>query len=47
MVLAGLDSIRDTIAFPKTQSAVDPLFGAPGPVEDVHLNELHIRVVED
>ena len=42
MVLAGLDSIRDTIAFPKTQSAVDPLFGAPGPVEQAHLRELAI-----
>ena len=45
MVLAGLDSIRDTIAFPKTQSAVDPLFGAPGPVEDIHLRELNIRLL--
>ena len=46
MVLAGLESIRDTIAFPKTQSAADPLFGSPGPVEDAHLNELNIRVVD-
>ena len=45
MVLAGLDSIRDTIAFPKTQSAVDPLFGAPGPVEERHLRELNIRLL--
>ncbi len=45
MVLAGLESIRDTIAFPKTQSAVDPLFGAPGPVEDRHLGELGLRIV--
>ena len=45
MVLAGLDNIRDTIAFPKTQSAVDPLFGAPGPVEEMHLRELNIRLV--
>ena len=47
MVLAGLDSIRDTIAFPKTQSAVDPLFGAPGPVEEMHLRELNIRLLQD
>ena len=46
MVLAGLDSIRDTIAFPKTQSAIDPLFGSPGPVEDIHLDELKIRVLD-
>jgi aspartyl-tRNA synthetase len=45
MVLAGLDNIRDTIAFPKTQSAVDPLFGAPGPVEEMHLRELNIRLL--
>ena len=47
MVLTGIDNIRDMIAFPKTQSAIDPLFGAPGPVEDAQLTELHIRVVED
>jgi aspartyl-tRNA synthetase len=47
MVLAGLESIRDTIAFPKTQSAVDPLFGAPGPVEDVHLRELHLKLLQE
>ena len=47
MVLTGIDNIRDMIAFPKTQSAIDPLFGAPGPVEDAQLKELHIRVVED
>ena len=47
MVLAGLDSIRDTIAFPKTQSAVDPLFGAPGPVEERHLRELHLKLLDE
>ncbi len=47
MVLARLESIRDTIAFPKTQSAVDPLFGAPGPVEDVHLRELHLKLLQE
>ena len=41
------ESIRDTIAFPKTQAAVDPLFGAPSPVADQQLAELHIRVVSD
>ena len=46
MVLAGLESIRDTIAFPKTQSAVDPLFGSPGPVEDVHLAELKLNIID-
>jgi aspartyl-tRNA synthetase len=45
MVLTGRDNIRDVIAFPKTQSAVDPLFGAPGPVEQSQLDELHLAVV--
>ena len=40
------DSIRDVIAFPKTQSAADPLFGTPAPVTQEQLDELHIRIVE-
>ena len=46
MVLVGADSIRDVIAFPKTQSAIDPLFESPGPVETSQLKELHIRTVD-
>jgi aspartyl-tRNA synthetase len=42
MVLTGRDNIRDVIAFPKTQNAVDPLFGAPDIVEQDQLNELHL-----
>jgi aspartyl-tRNA synthetase len=45
MVLTGKDSIRDVIAFPKTQSQMDPLFGAPSPVEQSQLEELHLEVV--
>ena len=46
MVLSdSVESIRDTVVFPKTQAAVDPLFGAPSPVSDAQLEELHIRVV--
>ena len=46
MLLADADNIRDVIAFPKTQSASDLLFGAPSPVEDAHLAELGIRVAQ-
>ena len=47
MVLTGKESIRDVIAFPKTQSGVDPLFEAPGPVEQSQLDELHLRIDYD
>ena len=39
-LLAGFDSIRDVIAFPKTASGHDPLTGAPAPVEDAQLREV-------
>lgn len=42
-ILAGMDSIRDVIAFPKTQSAYCPLTGAPDVVDDKQLKELHIK----
>ncbi|WP_298616138.1 aspartate--tRNA ligase [uncultured Thermosynechococcus sp.] len=42
MLLAGEDSIRDTIAFPKTQQARCLLTGAPSPVEPQQLKELHV-----
>ncbi len=45
MVLTGKDSIRDVIAFPKTQSQLDPLFDAPSLVEESQLKELHLEVV--
>jgi aspartyl-tRNA synthetase len=45
MLLLGLDSIREVIAFPKTQRALDPMSGAPSPVSDKQLAELGIRVV--
>jgi aspartyl-tRNA synthetase len=46
MLLMDVDSIREVIAFPKTQSFIDPLFDAPDVVDDEQLAELHIRVVE-
>lgn len=46
MLLAGTDSIRDTIAFPKNQSGDDPLTGAPAGLEPEQLAELALRVAE-
>jgi len=44
MLMAGADSIRDVIAFPKTQSAQCPLTNAPGDVSEEQLRETGIRV---
>ncbi len=44
MLLGGLDSIRDCIAFPKTQRATDLMTGAPGPVDPRQLQELGIKI---
>jgi aspartyl-tRNA synthetase len=44
MLLAGEQSIRDVIAFPKQQNATDPLTDAPGPVADMQLKELSIQI---
>jgi aspartyl-tRNA synthetase len=44
MLMAGADSIREVIAFPKTQTAADPLTEAPTEVTEAQLRELHIRV---
>lgn len=40
---AGESNIREVIAFPKTQTAFDPLTGAPAPVDLAQLNLLHLR----
>ena len=45
-MLAGAESLREVIAFPKTQSGSDLLFGAPSPVEPSQLQDLAIRIVE-
>jgi len=45
-IMRGLDSIRDVIAFPKTQKGICPLTGAPDYVDPKQLKELHVKVVE-
>jgi aspartyl-tRNA synthetase len=44
-ILAGEENIREVIAFPKTQSGVDPMTNAPTPIGDKQLNELGLRVL--
>jgi len=43
-ILAGEDSIREVIAFPKTQSGADPLTGAPTPLDEQHLRDLGLTL---
>jgi aspartyl-tRNA synthetase len=45
MHMAATDSIRDVIAFPKTQTAADPLTDAPTEISEKQLREVHIRVI--
>jgi aspartyl-tRNA synthetase len=45
MAIAGRDSIRDVIAFPKGASGTDPLTGAPAPVDPAQLRELGLRLL--
>ncbi len=44
MLMTGAANIREVIAFPKTQSATDPLTGAPGTVTELQLRELGIAL---
>ena len=46
MLLCGADSLRDVIAFPKTQKGTDMMTEAPGPVAKRQLDELHIALKE-
>ncbi len=45
MILAGCDSIRDVMAFPKTSSGADLMSAAPSPVSDKQLDEVALRVM--
>jgi len=47
MLMTGATSIRDVIAFPKTQTATCPLTDAPSPVDPAQLIELGIRIRKD
>jgi aspartyl-tRNA synthetase len=43
-LITGVDSIRDVIAFPKTQKSACLLTEAPGPIDDMQLRELNIKL---
>ena len=47
MLLAGGDTIREMIAFPKTQSGTELMTGAPSPASPERLRELHVQVTPD
>ena len=44
MLILGLESIREVIAFPKNQKAADPMTDAPSPVNEKQLKELGIKI---
>ncbi|HZL34460.1 MAG TPA: aspartate--tRNA ligase [Tepidisphaeraceae bacterium] len=46
MILRDIANIRDVIAFPKTQSGADLMSGAPSPVDEKQLREIHVRVAQ-
>ena len=47
MLFADEESIREVIAFPKTQSAMDLMMNAPSPVDEKHLQELQLQLITD
>jgi aspartyl-tRNA synthetase len=44
MLVAGVDSLREVIAFPKAQGGVDPLTGSPSPASPAALAEMGLRL---
>lgn len=47
MILAGENSLREVIAFPKNQRAQDLMLGAPSPLDEKQLRELHLAILPD
>jgi len=47
MLLAGANSLRDVIAFPKNTRGVSPLTGEPAKVDDKQLEELRIKIITE